>query len=631
MQRDLALDALQQRALHDVRRGEDLAIGADRPATGGQIVEQLGEVAADLWIAGQKTEVGIQSGRPGVVVAGADVGVAPEAVVIAADDEDQLAVGLQAQHAVGDVDADFFQARRPLDVGGLVEARLQFDDDGDLFALPRRLDQQVDDLRVRGGPVEGHLDGQDLRVVGGFANEPGHRGDERLVRVLQQDRAVLPDDVEDVVAILEMDVGDRFVRGIVQLRNIESGQLHQVAHADHHVGFVDVAVLVQAQFGGQHAPPRRIDVVRRLQANDGRELAVAQLGLDHREQIVGRILVALGVGIAGDPEQLDGADLHPRKQVVDAVGHHVFQRDEPPGGADPDKSRHPAAHRHLDARQRDVRPIAVAQRHQEVERQIRHERERVRRVDGQRGHQGEHVVVVVGADDLALVRRQIGEGDDADVVFPQVRHQTEVDHALPRHEIPDHGAAFVELLRRCPAVDGELVHSGAELLLQSADAFHEELVGVRGGNRQEFHPFEQRRPRIMRLGEDPGIEPKPGQLPVQVELRRSQVDRRRGAGAVGGDASRPGGRFDSRPGGHPAGWRPGWRLRWRDIRTGATRGRPGAEGIGGAVHADFAFALVSGALVSAALVSDAFCIAAARRSIPAFRARQSVFNTLIRA
>ena len=41
---------------------------------------------------------------------------------------------------------------------------------------------------------------------------------------------------------------------------------------------------------------------RHLQPHDGREAALAQLLLDHLEQVLGLLLVPLDVGVAGHPE-----------------------------------------------------------------------------------------------------------------------------------------------------------------------------------------------------------------------------------------------------------------------------------------------------------------------------------------
>ncbi len=60
--------------------------------------------------------------------------------------------------------------------------------------------------------------------------------------------------------------------------------------------------------------------------------------------------------------------------------------------ADPQKARDAAADRHLDACERRLLLVRVVQRDQQVQRQVRDERERVRRVHRQRRDQREDVV-----------------------------------------------------------------------------------------------------------------------------------------------------------------------------------------------------------------------------------------------
>jgi hypothetical protein len=147
---DLALDSGQQRRFQHLRRRQQLSIVALGHVAGGQVVEQLGEVAPISRIAGEQAQVGIQPGGAGVVVAGADVRVAAQAVVVAADHQDHLAVGLQAHHPVGDVDADFLQATTP---SGCWPPRRSAPSarppPSTCLPFLGRVDQHVDDLGVR--------------------------------------------------------------------------------------------------------------------------------------------------------------------------------------------------------------------------------------------------------------------------------------------------------------------------------------------------------------------------------------------------------------------------------------------------------------------------------------------------
>jgi hypothetical protein len=80
-------------------------------------------------------------------------------------------VGLEADQAVDDVRTGPLQLAGPDDVGFLVEAGLDLDQHDDLLAALRRADQRLDDRRIARRPVQGHLDGQDVGIVGGLRDE----------------------------------------------------------------------------------------------------------------------------------------------------------------------------------------------------------------------------------------------------------------------------------------------------------------------------------------------------------------------------------------------------------------------------------------------------------------------------
>ena len=93
--------------------------------------------------------------------------VAPDAVRFLADDQAELAVGLQVDEAVDDVHAGGFQPGRPRDVVALVESRLQLDEHRDLLAGLRRLVSRSTSGESCADAVERHLDRDDVRVVDG--------------------------------------------------------------------------------------------------------------------------------------------------------------------------------------------------------------------------------------------------------------------------------------------------------------------------------------------------------------------------------------------------------------------------------------------------------------------------------
>ena len=119
----LLLDHGHDPLAHRDRRHEDLAV-VGVAGEAGEVVEQLADVGADLGVRGQQPDVLVDARRLGVVVAGADVAVGADAVLLAPEHERRLRVRLEADDAVDDVDARLFERAGPADVGLLVEARL---------------------------------------------------------------------------------------------------------------------------------------------------------------------------------------------------------------------------------------------------------------------------------------------------------------------------------------------------------------------------------------------------------------------------------------------------------------------------------------------------------------------------
>ena len=132
---------------------------------GGEVIEDAVNGGGDFRIGGEQTEVSIETSGIGVVVAGAEVGIAANgAIGVAADEQGQLAVRLEADDAVKDLDACVFKVARPADVGGFVEAGDEFDDGSDLLGLGG-FGESLKDGRVGAGAVEGLLHRDDVGIL----------------------------------------------------------------------------------------------------------------------------------------------------------------------------------------------------------------------------------------------------------------------------------------------------------------------------------------------------------------------------------------------------------------------------------------------------------------------------------
>ena len=144
----LTADPLTDR-LRASRSARPGAGGTAGPGVPGEGVEELGEVGADVGVGGEQPDVLVEVRGHRVVVAGADVAVAPDPGAFLAHDEQDLGVGLQPDEAVHDVDAGLFELAGPFDVGLLVEAGLELDERDDLLARLRGPDQRLDDRALR--------------------------------------------------------------------------------------------------------------------------------------------------------------------------------------------------------------------------------------------------------------------------------------------------------------------------------------------------------------------------------------------------------------------------------------------------------------------------------------------------
>ena len=199
-------------------------------------------VLADLGIAGEQAVVGVAARGARVVVAGAEVAVAAQAVGFAAHDHRHLGVGLESHDAVHDVRAGFLQPVGQLDVGFLVESRAQLDDDRDVLAGLRGRHQRIDDRRLIAGAIQRLLDREHARIRRCAAQEIQHRAE--AVEGMVQQHVLLADDGEQVGGS-----GDAARQARREDRVLEIGPLHEVVdrrepieiHGSGHFVEIDVA------------------------------------------------------------------------------------------------------------------------------------------------------------------------------------------------------------------------------------------------------------------------------------------------------------------------------------------------------------------------------------------------------
>ena len=317
--------------------------------------------------------------------------------------------------------------------------------------LPLRAaaDQVLDDAALARGAVERHLDGAHLGVLGRLREEALDRGGEGLVGVLQQDRAGVADDVEDVALGLQQRVVDRVVRRVVELRARQRGDLD----------------------AGRAAPtsrrPRRRPAPRpgRARRPACRGAAGSMPGLTSRRTIGAnwrsrssdsisasrssasssfRSVLALRV-TRNSSQRTISMPGKSRSRLWQITSSRGTKRSRAPTRR---KRRHAGADRHLDARQRELGVPRVAQRHQQVERQVRDERERVRRVDRLRRDQREDRARRTRRGPRLLLLRELVVVRQFDLLGPQQLHEAHGQLLHAHAQAADDLVAVVDLARR---------------------------------------------------------------------------------------------------------------------------------------------------------------------------------------
>ena len=526
----LTPDPLDDRFPQRGRGDEEPAVVA-LAAVAGEYVEQLRQVCPDLLIGREIAEVLVDAGGLRVVVAGADVAVTTQPVALAAHDQRELGVGLEAGDAVHHVDPGFFEDPRPGDVRLLVEAGLEFHQHHDLLAAPGGGDQRLHDrllsaqrgvFRIRGA-VQGLLDGDDVGITSGAGDERPDGVGERLVGQVDED-VPRGDPVEDALAGFAS-AQDRLRRGCPWLHRqvgaVDRRQRRQPGEGEHAVVDVHVtgadAHLLHEQF--RHLVGHRsVD----LEPHNRAEAVAGVEQLFHRLEKILRLLLDCLLGASRHPEGMAAHDLPAGEEGLQLSGDQVLDRDQHrarSAGEQPGEKR-----RDLDPGEVGISRGRVADGDGEVERQVRYVGEGVRGVDGQRG---EHRVDLTFEDRLellAMLEAQRVPAPERQAVVGEGRYQLVPEK--PRHAALDGDTALPndgELIGGAHPVRAGRLDPGGHLLAQAGDPHLEEFVEVPGHDRDESDPFQHGEVGVGRHRQDALEIVEHGQFAVRVSGRQTRL------------------------------------------------------------------------------------------------------------
>ena len=351
------------------------------------------------------------------------------------------------------------------------------------------------------------------------------------------DEVLLADGSEAVAAMVAHPLGiARIVGDEFEVRPVETHELGKLAERK---DAVDQEYLVVA--AGErplHEAPQ-LDRHRRLDFETDHRSAPAALehGLELAHQVF-RLFLDLDLGIADHPEGALPFDRIAGEQASDEQAGRLLEGNDPRGGRSVGARQPDEALGAVGNADQRIHRLAVAgarkvQRNGEAE--IGDERERMRRVDGERREQRKDLPQEVILEPALFLLRDVGAVDQHDALLGQ--HPAKLEPALllvgPQHR--DRLADAGELLGGGETIRRLGGDAGAQLTLEAGNADHEELVEIIGRNRQEPDPLEQRMGLVGRLFEHPSVEMEPGQLTVDKSFgARQKVEGWRGLGPGGG-------------------------------------------------------------------------------------------------
>ena len=213
------------------------------------------------------------------------------------------------------------------------------------------------------------------------------------------------------------------------------------------------------------------------------------------------------------------------------VRDEVFEREEAQIARGAVGQLHEARqHRgHLEPGELDLRRLRVAHPHRQVEREAGDVGEGVSRVDGQRHEHGEDLLGEDLIDACAVGVVEIGPGLHMDARLVERRLDEVVEGArVPVLQLEREAVDAREHVRGHAPRVGRHGEAGHDAPLKTGDAHHEELVEIRGEDREEVHALEQGNRRVLRELEHALIEVQPAQLAVEIAVggQRAVIDAR---------------------------------------------------------------------------------------------------------
>ena len=483
---------------------------------GGHILKEGGGVRPDGRIGRHQAQVGIELGGLFIVVAGAHLGDVLYVAPLPARDKTDFGVDLDPLEAVLNGAARLLQPLGPGDVVLLVEPGPQLHQHRHVLAVFGGRRQVFDELGLGGQAVDGDLDRQHRRVVGGLLHQL-KEGVHGVVGVVEQ--GVPPQDLGDeLFAPVEAHGEARGEGGEAQGGGALRGQLIlqgvNVAHADGGLG-AEHLLPGQVQPLAQEGEQRLVGSSLDLQPDRGQPGALFEYLTHVLAEVAADVVVLIlrgDIGVAGDRDHRLAHHLVLIKNLSGVLLDNLLDEQV----AQPPLAELEEGGQALgDGHDAEILPLPPAQGHGHVEGLAGQGGEGVVGVHHLGGEDGGDVIPKVPLHLLFLLGVQLRDGQTADIAGPQAGLQL-ADHLVPLLvERANGGEDGGELLGGGQAALGVhmgLFHQGH--VVDGAHPDHKEIVQVAGEDGGELEPLEQGDGLIPGLVQHPLVEAQPGQLPL---------------------------------------------------------------------------------------------------------------------
>ena len=517
---DDVIHLVQQHAL-EAQRGYQHLVAFFGELLHSQIAEHLGGFLADALVCGDEGIIRIQFAGFFVVVAGADLGDVGVALCALAGDEGQLGVHLVVLETVNHSTAGAFQLLGPVDVVLLVKAGAQLHQRYHFLAVFSSLHQRLHDLGLPRHAVEGHLDGDDVRVLRSLF-EHGDKGTDGLVRVAEQHIMLLHLSSQIIVRRRQHGACGGVEQRRVTLGLHAAGKLEEKAEIQRTL-LQKYPLAGQLQTGAQQPLHLRCRGGRDLQTNSS-QLAAAPEQFSHDLTIIDIVihhaLFYVDIRVAGDPEQAFFLHGVLAKDAGRIVQHKLLGEGKLHSAVLFDKV-HPL---HLAGNGHDAKALLLRvlffQQHAKIDLLVAQKRERVAVIHDLRAEDGEQLRLEIFFPEMLFLLGQVIEIRLMVAVLRQIFQCFCVEFIALLLQLRRFGHNSSQLLGGghvglvFPLFLFGLALLKVCTLLQRAHAHHEKLVQIGAVNCQKLDPLAQRDVFVLAQRQNAAVEIQPAQFAV---------------------------------------------------------------------------------------------------------------------